>query len=97
MRKYKEQVTRGIRAIEEFSYKSLWDIDIDKLYMRSCSRCILGQLYGDYYAGLCELKPCHATNYMYIQNMWAIKHGFLLPYVNDRKEYELLNNEWKSN
>ncbi|SRR6266571_1570048 len=47
---FEEQITAGIRFIDEDNDPSVWpyQIELDKLNMQSCTACIIGQLYGDF-------------------------------------------------
>lgn len=47
-----ERVAAGAGLLDEHAPGWADRIDIDRLNISLCSRCVLGQLYGDYFRGL---------------------------------------------
>lgn len=72
--RYREQVNRGAKALDEINPGWANRISLKTLAMETCDSCVLGQVYGDYEHG------CHEA---YRSNVWprgwlASEMGFTL-------------------
>jgi hypothetical protein len=56
MTQYAERVCRGAELLDMDRPGWEREIDVSDLAMSSCDRCILGQLYRDFYSGLRRLS-----------------------------------------
>jgi hypothetical protein len=57
-----ERVERGAALLDE-RRPGWWDeVDLSKLDLNSCCRCVLGQLWGHYWRGAAELFGCPFYN-----------------------------------
>lgn len=59
------RVERGARLLDEKNPGWAWDINLDKLDMSSCYRCVLGQLYDGYSYGLGQIGLLHEIDWEY--------------------------------
>lgn len=87
---YDARVIRGAAQLDRYFPKGLWrtDIELDNLVMDDAERCILGQLFGDYFTGLKKIfdvlpSPEARRNY-----------GFSAD-PGDYEAFEKLDYEWK--
>jgi len=78
-------------------------IDIADLAMHDCRVCMLGQLFGGYFATITRMDPEYALDReMFDVSPWAIAHGFVLhndeadkdTFAEGGPEWELLRNCW---
>jgi hypothetical protein len=91
MRKYEQRVRNGIALLDQ-CYPGWRDsVILESLQMASCTRCVLGQLYGDYFKGAWHIARGNGSNN--IREM-AIHHGFSIPYISGDPRWELLRDEW---
>lgn len=98
---HEEQITRGIAVLDEHSrYGAGWvfHVDTDALSMSDWTRCVLGQLYGEFYSAVEQLivrLDTTPTNLAF-----TITHGFELdPSTEATKsieDYEVLTVEWRA-
>lgn len=51
-----EAVSRGAALLDEFEKEWFKKIDVNRLFMSSCTACVLGQLYKDYWNGIDKLE-----------------------------------------
>lgn len=75
-----DRVRRGAELLDARRPGWAGELALDRLAMSSCDRCILGQLYGEYFSGMRELAaplPCTVR-------LSAAEHGFTLP--NDEQD-----------
>lgn len=74
----RERVERGIAYLDRMTPG--WDqrIDLEMLDMNSCTRCVLGQLYGDYEHGLTKigLRAPYAAWMEAESTKAAVNYGF---------------------
>lgn len=82
-----DRVKRGVEFLNE-NYPG-WedDIDLDKLSMRSCKHCILGQLFGSYRTGFRSISL--QANNLYKYGFEAIHTG-----TADHRKYAFLTMTW---
>ncbi len=81
--RYSLRVARGVEFLDKV-YPG-WDskIALGRLAMETCDKCILGQLYGDYYRGFREILVSFPATIMYK----SADFGFTL--------YDHEQNSWK--
>jgi hypothetical protein len=72
--------------------------------MANCDRCILGQVYGSYDAGMEQLygsSSLTTNEYSVVRHEWSAEHGFEAPSAvrslggTRRDEYRVLANLWR--
>lgn len=81
-----ERVARGAKLLDEKRPGWAAEIATDKLAMESCDRCILGQLYGHYFAGYEALRRQLPSDFLFS----ALGHGFTL---STRAQFVVLESE----
>lgn len=58
----RERVERGAALLDKHNPDWYMAVSLQGLRMSSCSECVLGQLYGDYGAGLDKVMPGHTLD-----------------------------------
>ena len=88
----RERVRAGM-ALLDFR-KPGWrhKIDLEKLDLRSCQSCVLGEVYGDYCLGMSTLFP-HDENSTSSRSEVAQSLGF---YLNNDRHYNDLTAVWRA-
>ncbi len=83
-----DEVRRGAMVLD--LVRPDWDgqIDLKKLRTGSTSFCVLGQLYGTYYAGRNELRIHDPVRYGFEAG------GPFRSYTQSEKEYDALDRAW---
>lgn len=97
---FEQEIARGVAVLDEHStYKTGWvfHVDTDILDMSDWSRCVLGQLYGEFYRAADELRKLTSAQ---PHTVFTVDHGFeLTPNVGETlslEEYRVLGVEWRA-
>jgi hypothetical protein len=101
MKQIPEEVKAGMALLDEKAPGWREKVDLDKLNMGGCVRCILGQIYGHFDEGLTALGICE-VGVVEIQFDLAIekaaRYGFAIedPYLkNYHLDYATFTQTWK--
>jgi hypothetical protein len=84
MKTIQERVDAGVKCLDEFHPDWRGKIDLSRLSMSSCYRCVLGQLFDRYSTGVVELAR---------GERFAGSHGFTVWYGTDT--WADLQTEWE--
>lgn len=83
-----QRIDNGIQRLDSY-FGPGWEdrIDTTELRIESCARCVLGQLFADYYDGLDEFKFTQ-------EDSWA--HAFSgFDHNAGSESYKVLNEPWR--
>jgi hypothetical protein len=69
------RVKRGAALLDEKRPGWAKEIALDRLAMRSCTQCILGQLWGSYFGGYEQLGRKLPSTFLFS----SAEHGFTIP------------------
>lgn len=69
---YADRVRAGVALLDDRKPGWANRVDVDRLEMQACDRCVLGQLFGDFHEGMERLVPDHWD----ISPEPAITYGF---------------------
>jgi hypothetical protein len=103
MRKYEQEVARGIALMEQYFPGFRNDLDLRKLDMQSCEECVLGLKCGDYLDGLMKLGIYYLDlGNAEKMNRDAAYYGFsrllseegAMTAVESLQQWQLLTEEW---
>lgn len=93
-----ERVARGVALLDEVRPSWWRKVALDRLAMESCSNCILGQVYGNYWDG-CVMIETQTGNYFFS----SIRHGFTVPTAEQENyseevcgKFRLLAEAWRA-
>lgn len=64
----------GARLLDDHRPGWATRVDLETLRMANCDRCVLGQVYGEYSAGLAALRETLADGETYLD--FSLRHGF---------------------
>lgn len=90
---FEEEIREGSAWLDIEKPGWAMEIDVASLDLNSCSQCVLGQLFGDYFT-IVQNRDDH---------LWAVNHGFLVSnercngivYMPDEKDpWRILRDEW---
>lgn len=91
---YEKRIELGAAWLDEVKPGWVDLVDLEKLYLGSCTRCVLGQLFAENEKDLNGFDMGHI-----ILGGWdsaVEEHGFDVPVIHQNDEYETLTSEWKS-
>lgn len=101
-----DRVLNGAKWLDENRPGWFNEIDIQKLDLHSCGRCVLGQLFGNFIVALDTIfqNKYRPGGWQSSSTIWAIDHGFERPYHCDmvshnkiarfNAEYDALRECW---
>lgn len=90
----KERVLQGLAVLQE-KYGDAWveKIDCESLDLRDEAQCVLGQVCGNYFEGVKDLRDSGSYS-----QAWAVDHGFNIFEDHDRHdaeaEWDALDDAW---
>jgi hypothetical protein len=89
---FEVEIQRGVSALDQSFNGTFWlrKIRPATIEMRSCSRCILGQVFGDFLDGTEILWGC---DFGESTQALSRSHGFWLD-QDEYENYEHLQSEW---
>lgn len=98
---FEQEIACGVAVLDEHStQKTGWvfHVDTDTLDMADWSKCVLGQLYGEFFTAVEGL--IERTGATQVHVVFAVSHGFDLP-PNTRvplrlNDYDVLTTEWRA-
>lgn len=102
---YEDNIARGSAALDAHSRHGLgwvFHVDTDNLEQSDWSRCVVGQLTGEFHTGVRELCEAHqVTSGEHLTHTgFAVRCGFELdPTLGETtsiEEYRALTNEWRA-
>jgi hypothetical protein len=87
---YAERVRRGAELLDRWQPGWERKISIDRLAMYDCDRCIVAQIYGDFYSGMGQMELLGMSKD-------AEKYGFNLPgrMCSERVLWDALADAWR--
>ena len=90
---YAQEVARGAARLDFEQPGWAEQISLDRLAMDNCARCILGQVYGNYFDGRSFLFGNHPIDAMEMSH----QHGFTL-HEDERfpMEWAVLADAWRA-
>jgi hypothetical protein len=96
---YETQIGRGVQVLDAYyagrgqsNWKSM--IDLSQFNIRKVDRCVLGQLFGDYYNGLDELGIL-VKQYVKYDLAFSLPDFGMHSYDDEGRLWDTLNEEWK--
>lgn len=63
MQRVQKRVRKGTELLDRYYPDWYWNVDPDSIAIMSCTKCVLGQLYGHYQVGLIRLNLMHGMNH----------------------------------
>ena len=84
---YEKQVARGAALLDRAAPGWAEQINLDRLAMQTCDRCILGQIYGDYALGFRAAIAGEDSQTLFS----PADHGFMLRLADDEYDSPILN------
>ena len=92
---FEAQIQAGAKLLDRQVGKH-WaeEIDTDSLDMHSCFRCVVGQLFGNYWEGIDSLWD--NSGYDDSNCDFSAVHGFNTANWTNQDTYELLTEEWRA-
>lgn len=82
---YAERIQRGMAYLDRVNPGWIYKVDVMRLKLSNCTKCVLGQLYGNYRTYVKQLG--YKTD-----GTWAKRHGF---YPRDDTEWVALTWQWQ--
>lgn len=100
---FEEEITRGVAVLDEYStHKTGWvfHIDTDVLDMSCWLECVIGQLYGEFFAAIETFATRCTGDALMSLNTFSTTHGFNLDpdaYVTiPLSQFSTLTAEWRT-
>jgi hypothetical protein len=90
-----DRAATGARLLDRERPGWAHQVDPERLDMTTARDDVLGQLYGDFQAGLDQLVACEPTGQARPYS-WASRHGFDLPIDAGWGDYAQLTEAWRA-